>query len=510
MWGVCLKLTRAVPSHLPIFVIVQILLIFCLFPRAVAETYIDVGVSEAKAMIDSNIFLVVLDVRNESEYCSGHIRNSRLIPFNELESRLDELGMNYEILVYAESGGRSRSASQILAENGFLHVYNMVGGITSWIDAGYPVYVKYSSIKKAINEASEGDAILVSSGIYNERVVVNKRISLIGEDAKTTTIYGDGMQAVIAIVNRHVNVTGFTIKNGTEGIYLQTSANCSAIEDCIITKNDVGIFVKSDNNLLAKNTIFNNTGSAIEIYASCSCATVKDNIVTGNTLLHNAYGVNLVNSEGSLIYHNNFINNSQSSTTSPLVNMWDNGYPSGGNYWSNYNGTDFFNGPDQNETGSDGIGDISHNAYFSLAVDSFPLMAPITVLDDTTWHGALLSIDVVSNSTVSNFQLDKQERTISFNVTDGTDSSFCRITVPNLIIQDFWQGNYTVLIDGESVDSRNWTDPDNTYIYFTYHHSEHKVTIVPEFTSILFLLVFMSILLSLVYLGRILNQKRAL
>lgn len=476
-------------------VIVNILLLFSLFPTALAETYIDVNVSEAKAMIDSNISLIVLDIRNQSEYYSGHIRSARLIPLHELESRLGELDANDEILVYGESGGRSITASQILAENGFLHVYNIVGGINNWTDAGYPLYVKYPSIQGAINEASEGDAILVSSGIYNEQVVINKTISLMGEDTETTTIYGDGAQAVITIENGHTNVTGFTIKNGTEGIYLQTHAGYSTIEDCKIAGNGIGIFVKSGNNLLTKNTIFNNTESAIKIYASCGCATVKDNIVTGNSLIHNGCGVDLINSERSLIYHNNFINNSQSARSSPGVNMWDNGYPSGGNYWMNYNATDFYNGPEQNENGSDGIGDVSHTAYFTLVVDSFPLMAPITVFDAATWNGTSLNVDIASNSSISNFQLDKSEKTISFNITDGTNSGFCRITVPNLIIQDLWQGNYTVLVDGESVDSRNWTDADNTYIYFTYNHSEHKITIIPEFPSLLILLIFMTIML---------------
>jgi nitrous oxidase accessory protein NosD len=42
------------------------------------------------------------------------------------------------------------------------------------------------------------------------------------------------------------------------------------------------------------------------------------------------------------------------------VNTWDNGYPSGGNYWSDYNGTDFYSGIYQNATGSDGIGDTPY------------------------------------------------------------------------------------------------------------------------------------------------------
>jgi len=87
-------------------------------------------------------------------------------------------------------GGRSSTASQFLADNGFLYVYNMLGGISAWINKGYPIYVKYSSIQEAINNADHGDTIFVSSGTYYENVVVNKTVSLIGEDVSSTIING--------------------------------------------------------------------------------------------------------------------------------------------------------------------------------------------------------------------------------------------------------------------------------------------------------------------------------
>jgi len=102
-----------------------------------ASGYFDVSVSQAKQMIESNPNLVILDVRTQAEYDSGHIQNATLIPLTELASRLGELDKNKEILVYCGSGGRSATASQILADNGFSKVYNMLGGITAWRNAGY-------------------------------------------------------------------------------------------------------------------------------------------------------------------------------------------------------------------------------------------------------------------------------------------------------------------------------------------------------------------------------------
>ena len=60
------------------------------------------------------------------------------------------------------------------------------------------------------------------------------------------------------------------------------------------------------------------------------------------------------------------------------ANVWDNGYPSGGNYWSDYAGEDLYSGPYQNETGSDGIGDMPY-VIDESNTDNYPLMNPYGV-----------------------------------------------------------------------------------------------------------------------------------
>ena len=83
--------------------------------------------------------LMVLDVRTPPEYNTIHICNASLIPLEELIYRINELEPynDIEIIVYCQSGGRSASASQILVDEGFSKVFNMQGGISSWINAGY-------------------------------------------------------------------------------------------------------------------------------------------------------------------------------------------------------------------------------------------------------------------------------------------------------------------------------------------------------------------------------------
>ena len=102
----------------------------------VPVNFIDVSVSQAKEMIDSDeVFL--LDVRAQAEYDEGHISGSILIPLQVIESRLDEIPKDEKILVYCRSGRRSAEANQILIDNGFKQVYNMQGGIIDWTNSGY-------------------------------------------------------------------------------------------------------------------------------------------------------------------------------------------------------------------------------------------------------------------------------------------------------------------------------------------------------------------------------------
>jgi parallel beta-helix repeat protein len=255
-----------------------------------------------------------------------------------------------------------------------------------------------------------------------------------------------------------------------KGIAIGCSGLGNYISENVITNNGCGTFFPSPSNLLIKNTVSNNHEGIV--------------IWDGN----------------NIIYQNNFINNtSQVAVDVGLTNIWDNGYPSGGNYWSHYNGVDFYSGPYQNETGSDGISDTQYTID-ATNKDNFPLMAPISTFDVGVWNGTAYDVDVITNSTLSNFQLDTTQKTMSFNVTGDAGLGFCRVTIPNLIIQNMWQGNYTVRVNGDLWAFRNWTTAENTYIYFTYQHPQNKITITPEFPSAIILPLFMTItMLALIF-----------
>jgi rhodanese-related sulfurtransferase len=108
-----------------------------------------IDVKEAKKMLEEgNVF--VLDVRTPAEFKSAHIKGATLIPVTNvlgsnlssdslLEARINEVPQDKKILVYCRTGQRSSAASKMLINSGHLHVYNILGGINAWRDAGYPV-----------------------------------------------------------------------------------------------------------------------------------------------------------------------------------------------------------------------------------------------------------------------------------------------------------------------------------------------------------------------------------
>ncbi|WP_250868037.1 rhodanese-like domain-containing protein [Methanococcoides seepicolus] len=77
-------------------------------------------------------------MRTESEFNSGHLEGAVNIEVSQLESRLDEVPADKAILVYCRTGVRSVRASKTLVNAGYTDVYNMQGGITAWMSAGYP------------------------------------------------------------------------------------------------------------------------------------------------------------------------------------------------------------------------------------------------------------------------------------------------------------------------------------------------------------------------------------
>jgi hypothetical protein len=99
----------------------------------------------------------------------------------------------------------------------------------------------YTSIQKAINNASDNDTIFVSKGTYFENIKINKPLELIGEDKNTTIINSNGSGIVINISADYVKISGFTIMNGgfmsadESNAGIKIGSNYNTIYDCNIS-----------------------------------------------------------------------------------------------------------------------------------------------------------------------------------------------------------------------------------------------------------------------------------
>lgn len=144
----------------------------------------------------------------------------------------------------------------------------------------------------------------------------------------------------------NVSITDLVVTNFVNGIRLLNSSNCNLFGNIIIDNIDG---LRLDNS--------------------------TSNIAWGNNITNNHHGIHPFS--GNKFYLNNFMGNNEhvrfESTIFP--NTWDDDYPTGGNYWGNYTGIDQKQGVNQNEEGSDKIGDSPH-IITSMNSDRYPQMVP--------------------------------------------------------------------------------------------------------------------------------------
>jgi parallel beta-helix repeat protein len=282
--------------------------------------------------------------------------------------------------------------------------------------------------------------------------------------------------------NNSISGNNITANNG-DGIDLETySSSNSVIGNDIRANNDMGIVLEihSSNNSVSGNNIIANNFYGIWLAESSD-----NNSVTGNNIAANAYGgITLDFSSDNTIYHNNFMNNNGQAYSHNSTTVWDDGYPSGGNYWSDYNGTD---------STSDGIGDTAY-VIDASNTDHYPLMGMFYDFN-VSYIAPGYDVELISNSSVSAFGVGfwiehPNIRIIKFNVTGETGTAgFCRICIPTALLND----SYTVLLNGTEIPSTllPFSNSTHSYLYFNYTHSTEEITITPEFPSFLILPMFM-------------------
>jgi len=302
----------------------------------------------------------------------------------------------------------------------------------------------------------------------------------------------------LALVNSfNVTVEGLELMRNLEGLVCAYTTK-STITGVSVVSNIIGLdLTGSSNNTISKNNIIDNGFGLGVVGGGVVLAHSSDNSIIENQIVeNNYYGILVSDSYHNSIYHSCFVENRNKEVWSlNSANVWDNGYPSGGNYWSDYKGPDLFSGHDQNETGSDGLGDTGY-AIDGNNTDHYPLMGMFSDFKATPEH----DVQTICNSTLSAFQFNGTA--ILFNVSGENDTAgFCRICIPTDLMND----TYKIFVNGTEVMHilLPCSNKTHSYLYFAYNHSAQEVVIIPEFPSPFILPLFMiAVLLAVVIYRR--------
>jgi thermitase len=244
-----------------------------------------------------------------------------------------------------------------------------------------------------------------------------------------SNVANSGWDGIGLYYSEHNTIAGNTVTTASVGIDITASPN-NNIDSNTVLENTVGVMsYHSTDNIIISNKVSGGTRSLAGIVLSGATRNIirrnkvanntffigagvylegfsNDNTILQNTLSDNQYGISIGynlfglkdQNNNNTIYHNNFIKNTKQALSLNSVNIWDNGYPSGGNYWSDYTGVDFYSGPHQNDTGSDGLGDTQY-AVDANNTDRYPFIQPyVPVLGDLNHDGTVDMYDAIQEA----------------------------------------------------------------------------------------------------------------
>lgn len=277
---------------------------------------------------------------------------------------------------------------------------NIAGNAEGGINAGESFWLENSIIG---NNITDNQYYGVSLYSYHAMASGN---SIVGNNIANNE---GGILLYSSCVNNTVSENNIWANAGW-GISLESGPNNNSISGNIITDNENGILMNTGMSICSNNSVVGNKLEANEGYGILLQYAIN-NSLSGNNIAYNLYGLSLdvavywggdglemgsegnlihgndiagnsicgievLNSSNNLIYHNNFQSNTAQVLSQNSSNNWDDGYPSGGNYWSDYaGGADLYRGPAQDENGSDGIVDLPYTINAGNR-DNYPLMRP--------------------------------------------------------------------------------------------------------------------------------------
>jgi parallel beta-helix repeat protein len=354
----------------------------------------------------------------------------------------------------------------------------------------------FQTVQEAINAATAGDTVWIAPGIYHESIIINKTITLIGKPGSEPIFKGGGSGIAITIVSSGSGSTiaGITITSWDQGIVINGASGCRVYDNImsLISQNGIALEGSTASNNQIYFNIFQQNTVAITLTASSTSNIVFNNIITSNSIgldvessgnvvcanmmTENQVAISIKNSDNNKFFHNDFVSNDvQLVIAASTGNVWDDGYPSGGNYWSGHTGPDMFSGPNQDQAGSDGIVDTSYTIATG-SVDRYPLahgahdvgITSVTTSKTVVGKGCTLHVELK----ILNYGMYDENFPVAAyaNTSTAATQSIALTKGSYIIVTLTWNtsslayGNYTISAYAWPVPDEADT-ADNTYIY---------------------------------------------
>ena len=272
--------------------------------------------------------------------------------------------------------------------------------------------------------------------------------------------------------------------------------NFGSVNDAIISGNKIqhcgyGLVVYGYQNVTIKDNLIDDCSWGIWPLSSESNFSIFD-----NTFSNNGCGINVGGGEHPTlrIYHNRFINNNEHARGEGATLFWDNGYPSGGNYWGGFVSADVYSGEYQNITGGDGIGDNPFVIPLPYNVrDRYPLMLlGVCNVSQTPPMSNVLFTDAVSVNTTVRHVYPLEQVILNCTYTNSSTTWTNSINMTNLE-GDVWNGIIQPVPAGTNVTYEIIAQDNvgNSVSSETQGYTFDYPVVIPEFPIIALLPIFM-------------------
>jgi nitrous oxidase accessory protein len=308
----------------------------------------------------------------------------------------------------------------------------------------------YATIQSAVDNAAPGDTVFVRAGTYFEHVLLNKQLTLLGEDAATTLIDGGGTDHVMRITASGASVNGFTVQNSGSGssllrggITLNSVQNVH-VAQCRFISNQVGAYFCNVAYSVLEKSVFDDNGLGVLTdfdittpecpgwfhanritgnvfhanFAAISFSHIyenDENVVQGNIITDNTYGISITVADynefsyntllnntnyglnidicfcgayNNRIHHNNFVDNCSGGVQAHETTSL------GINYWYSPEGVgNFWSDYTGSDANHDGLGDTAYVIPAGGHNDLYPLMRRY-LPGDLDLDGAVNAFDI--------------------------------------------------------------------------------------------------------------------